>query len=406
MIFAKGKFSRTARIARCVLFSVSLSLAGTVSTSGLSSGGSAVRDLQLREFGTIFRPGVEGYVALNLYYFPLPGQARLSTGYGKHEGYVLRQNFAGYFAEELGKSGWDLGALWWIERHGWDSEDFVLFPHYGKFSLVRSVQTAGFSLANPDRNFGVAAGIQYTNPEYVGRVYAAESDSLFEWAAAVLGPVSFQTSFHHSEFRHARISLNLESKEILRGKSSGPATYLPNLDVAFYSGKSHVRDSVRIFWEQNLLMQRLYGEAAFYFPDRAFRYFALKYYPDPSKVVSIDVTCFRKENGDLLFGGGLTMPFFRIAYNHTNEIENVFSLRGTLVVQFHFGIERIFEKFIAPGGSRSSPMITRDIETDENVKKQRRDEREAEFKASRAKGKSESAPREITAKGIVRENAK
>ena len=406
MALSKGKTIGMACIARYMLFLVSLSFAGNVSTAGLSHGGSAVRDLQLREFGTVFRPGVDGYVGLNLYYFPLPSQARLSTDFGKHEGYVLRQNFAGYFAEELGKSGWDLGALWWVERHGWDSEDFLLFPHYSEFSLVRSVQTAGFSLASPGWNIGFAGGVQYTNPEHVGKVYAAESDSLFEWAMAVMGPVSVQTSFRHSEFRHLRLSLNLESKEILGGKSSGPLTYLPNLDLAFYEGKSHVRDSVRVFWEQNLFRQRLYAELAFLFPDRAIRSFALKYYPDPSKVVSVDLTCFRKDNGALIWGGGLALPFVRIAYNHASEIENVFGLRGTFVLQFHFGIERIFDKFIGWNGAKSSPMITRNVETDDAEKKQRREEREKEFESSRSKSGTKSPSREITATGIVRENAK
>ncbi len=389
-----------------MLFLVAFSLAGNVSTAGLSRGGSAVRDLQLREFGSVFHPGVDGYVGINLYYFPLPSQARLSTDFGKHEGYVLRQNFAGYFAEELGKSGWDLGALWWVERHGWDSEDFLLFPHYSEFSLIRSVQTAGFSLASPKRNLGLAGGVQYTNPEYVGKVYAAESDSLFEWAMAVMGPVSVQTSFHHAAFRHLRLSLNLESKEILGGKSSGPLTYLPNLDLAIYEGKSRVRDSVRVFWEQNLLMQRLYAELALLFPDGRLRSFVLKYYPDPSKVVSVDLTCFRKDNGDLIWGGGLSLPFVRIAYNHAGEIENVFGLRGAFVLQFHFGIERIFDKFVGLNGAKSSPMITRNVETNDAEKKLRREEREKEFESSRSKGGSQSPTREITAKGIVREDAK
>ena len=78
--------------------------AGHLKASGVSAGGSITRDLQLREFGMVFHPGADGYLGANLLYFPLPSQSLLSTDYGKHEGYVLRQNFAGYFAEELGKS--------------------------------------------------------------------------------------------------------------------------------------------------------------------------------------------------------------------------------------------------------------------------------------------------------------
>ena len=383
--------------------------AGHLTVAGVSDGGAAIRDLQLREFGMVFHPGSNGYLGANLLYFPLPSQSQLTTEYGDHEGYILRQNFAGYFAESLGKSGWDLGVLWWIERHGWDSEDFLVFPNYGKFSLIRSVQTAGVSIARPQYNFGFAGGIQYTNPEYVGKVYEPETDTLYEWAAATFGPISAQTSFHHSSFRHARVTLNLESKKVLGGRDSGPLTYLPNIDVAVYDRNGEGEDSLRIFWEQNLIAQRLYAEVAVYFPDPALRFVALKYYPDPSKVVSIDVTCYRKPDGHLLWGGGLSMPFIRVAYNHADDIENVFGLRGTFVLQFHFGIEKIRDTFVGLNGSRSTPMMTREVDTDESVKKQRREQREKEFEESRRKSSTSSissSPHEITATGIVRENAK
>ena len=392
------------RILLCALFFAIFSaptFAGHVTTAGVSAGGGATRDLQLREIGQVFHPQTSGYLGANYYYFPLPSQSKLTTEYGKHEGYILRQNFAGYFADSLGKSGWKLGILWWMERHGWDSEDFVLFPHYSKFSLIRSVQTTGFTLSRPHENFGFAGGIQYVKPEHVGKIYEPEVDTLYEWAAAVWGPISAQTSFHHSDFKHVRVTLNLESKQVLGGKSSGPLTYLPNIDVALFDRDGDT-DSLRLFWEQNLIAQRLYAEALVYFPNKSLRAVGLKYYPDPSKVVSFDVTCYRKRGGDLIWGGGITMPFFRIAYNHADDIENVFGLRGTFVAQFHLGIEKILDKFVGLNGSRSTPMMTREIDTDGNVKKKRREEREKAFQETR----KPSAPKEITAKGIVMEEAK
>ena len=130
---------------------------------------------------------------------------------------------------------------------------------------------------------------------------------------------------------------------------------------------------------------------------------SLKYYPDPSKIVSFDVTCYRKPGGDLLWGGGITMPFIRVAYNHADDIENVFGLRGTWIVQFHLGIEKILDKFVGLNGSRSTPMMTRSIDTDESLKKQRREERE---KTLRSSDGLSSRTKEITAKGIVVEEAK
>ena len=391
------------RAVLCVFLLAFSAYAGNVKTAGVSAGDAATRDLQLREFGMVFHPQTYGYLGANLLYFPLPVQTKLSTEYGKHEGYVLRQNFAAYFADSLGKSPWQLGVLWWFERHGWDSEDFLLFPHYGDFSLIRSVQTAGVTLSRPDLGWGIAGGIQYSNPEFVGRGYEAETDSLFEWAAFTWSSFSVQTSFHHPRFRHARLSLNLESQQVLGGHSSRPCTYLPNIDIALYDRNGDSNDSLRLSWEQNLIAQRLYAEVLVYFPDKALRSVSLKYYPDPSKIVSFDVTCYRKPGGDLLWGGGITMPFIRVAYNHADDIENVFGLRGTWIVQFHLGIEKILDKFVGLNGSRSTPMMTRSIDTDESLKKQRREERE---KTLRSSDGLSSRTKEITAKGIVVEEAK
>ena len=105
------------------------------------------------------------------------------------------------------------------------------------------------------------------------------------------------------------------------------------------------------------------------------------------------------------------MPFVRVAYNHADDIENVLGLRGTFVLQFHFGIEKIRDTFVGLNGSKATPMMTREIDTDENVKKQRREQREQEFNESRRKSNlqessSTNSAHEITATGIVWENTK
>lgn len=393
--------------------------AAKISPEALSLGGAQTRDLQFREVGEVFHPGTEGYLSFGINYFPLPSQTELSTSYGTHKGYIARYNFAGYFSEEIEKSGWNLGILWWFERHGWDSEDFLLFPHYGNFPLIRSVQTAGLAITRPSLDLGIAAGVQYSNPEIVSEIYSPESDSLYEWGAAVWGPVSLQTSFHHSDFRHVRLSLNMESKQVRGGHESGFFTYLPNIDAAMFNRSQDNKDSARLSIEQNIFRQLLYVEVTGYFPDKDVRLAALKYYPDPSKVVSFDVTCYKKENGDLLWGGGVSLPFIRLSYNHADDIENLFGLHGTFVAQIHFAIAKADGKFFGLNGSRSTPMETKDVDPNFNKKKEEREKRENKgvqtpptettsdskiTSQAETKQNADKKPiKQITAKGIKRE---
>ena len=327
------------------------------------------RDQQLREIRDIMRGGRGGYIDLGFNYLPFRTQTPLESPYGEHEGYAFKHHFAGFGSGEVTKNN-HLGFLLWFERSGWDGEDFFFWPMYNDFSMARSVTTWGLTYTQSAMNFTMAGGMQHQNVEYVGDVYPHENDSLlYSWGLVRWGRTSVQANYHKAHWQSVRISMDLESRAIYGGRGHGPLTYLPNIDVTVYNGKGD-DDSVRVFWEQNLFAQVLYGEVAFDFPRKEFHSAALKYYPDPSRMVAIEATCLRRNvrHGakDLLWGGGIELPFVRFAYNSSYDYETFFHAKGTFLVEFQFNLATIDGLLFARGGTRSAPMETLNIERKKN----------------------------------------
>ncbi|MDR1759350.1 MAG: hypothetical protein LBR60_02345 [Fibrobacter sp.] len=329
--------------------------AGAISVSGLEAAPGAARDFQLLEFGQAFKPGTSGYWGAGVHYLPFSSQTRLRSPYGLHNGYAFRHHFAYYGAQPIGDTGLDLGILWWAERHGWDNEDFLVFPNYGRFSLVRSVHTWGATIASPKGKWGFGAGVQYTHPELVSSIYRAESDSLYEWAHLVFGRASLQTSFHHADWRHVRLSLDLQSRKIWGGASSGVSTYFPDLDFTLYNGAGD-SDSAKIVITQNIFRQYLYLSGTFYAPNYGFRSLVLSYYLDPSQIVALDASCTRLPNGNFVWGGGLKLPFIRIAYNHPYDMDRLFGSRGTVMLEFQISLSTANGGFFGLRAPKAAPM--------------------------------------------------
>lgn len=345
----------------CLLLLSGPALADAVSVDALASGGATMRDNQLREIRDVLRGGRGGYVDLGFNYIPVVTQTPLKSEYGEHDGFAFRHHMAGFAAGEVKKNHY-LGFLLWLERSGWDGEDFLLFPRYSDFSAVRSVTTWGLSYTFAPMDLTFAGGMQHQNVEYVGDIYPDENDSLlYSWAHLRWGHTSVQGSFHRSDWRSLRISMDLESRAVYGGRSSGITTYLPNIEVALYNGGDN-GDSVRVSWEQNLIAQRLYGEVSFDFPSREFHSAALKYYPDPSRMIGFEATCLRRNvrsgAADLLWGGAVDLLFLRLAYNSSYEYEHLYRAKGTFIAEFKFSLATIDDFLFARGAPKSAPMET------------------------------------------------
>lgn len=367
-------------------------LADAVSVDALANGGAVTRDYQLREIRDVLRGGRGGYVNFGFNYMPLVSQTPLETEYGEHDGFAFRHYLAGFGAGEIKKHNY-LGLLLWLERSGWDGEDFFLFPRYNDFSAVRTVATWGGVYTQSTLDLTVAAGMQHQNAEHIGDVYPDEHDKwLYSWAYFRWGHASIQGSFHRSDWQSLRISMDMESREVYGGRRGGPTTYLPNLEMALYRGINGGDDSVRVTWEQNLVGQQLYGVVSFDFPNKEFHSAALKFYPDPSRMIGFEATCLRRNersgSSDLLWGGAIDLLFVRMAYNSSYEYERLFHAKGTFILEFKFDMATIDGFLFSRGAAKSAPMET--VKFDASKKKN--------FPQKLENGGAEKQP--LSAKGI------
>lgn len=356
--------------ALCLLsIATGLALADAIPTGALSAGSAQTRDQQLREIRDVMRGGRGGFLDVGFNYLPLPSQTPLESPYGEHDGFAFRHHFAGFGSGEVARYS-QLGALLWFERSGWDGEDFFFFPQYNDFSHVSSMTTWGLTFSQIKYDLTFAGGMQHYNVEHVGEVYPEENDSLlYSWAHLRWNHFSLQGNFFRSNVRFLRLSMDLESRVVYGGQSHGILTYLPNVDFTVYnrSADRFSADNYRMNWEQNLYGQVLYAELSYDFPDDGFHSAALKYYPDPSRMVAFEATCIRRNKDidgtdDLLWGGAIEFPFVRFAYNSSYEYENFFHAKGTFIVEFQFNMTAFDGFLFARGGTRSAPLETINIE--------------------------------------------
>lgn len=359
------------------LLGVVSALAWNPSPAGLAEQPTQTGRLQLDELGQAFRPEYTGYMAAGWMFLPLPSQSALRTEWGVHEGFAFRQRLAAWLTNPLEKTPLRLGLAWWVERQGWDSEDFVALPAYGRFGRVQSVQTLGMTVADSARRWGAGAGIQFLNVEYVGQSQLPADDSLYWWSLAQWGPATVRSLYHGVSWREWHLALDLQGRALRGGASSGWKTYLPDLDAMVSrrvdGGKGVFPDDrgYRVAWEQNLYAQKCYGvvswagtfngerESLGYSGDA---WGALRFHPDVSHLVTFDVTATSADGG-VLWGGGVKLPFIRVAYNHADDYQNFFQARGLWVVEARLAIGSARDAFFELGAPKRAPAeaLTRKV---------------------------------------------
>ena len=393
------------RAALALSLAATASFADAVSVDAVAGAGTWVRDDHLREMGDLLLYGRGSFIDLGMYYTPLPTQIPLKSEFGEHQGFALRHHFAGFSSTEISKDHY-LGMLLWFDRYGWDGEDFFLFPRYNDFGHVASVTTWGLSYTDAKHDWAVAAGMQHQNVEYVGDVYPAENDSLlYTWAEVRYWKISAQASMHRANLKLLRLSMNLEDRAVYGGASSGFKTYLPNIDATIYKRVlgGFDEDFVRVHWEQNLFAQRLYAEVSYDFPDDGFHSAALKYYPDPSRLVGLEFTCLRRrvlDDGwdDLMFGWAIELPVLRIGYKSATDYDRLFHAKGTWIAELQFNLQSIGEFLFGRGGRVTAP-----IETNTTKAKNKKEEPKGSTIQLPTASSQASAP--LTATGIRYEKA-
>ena len=288
---------------------------------------------QLSDFQNFARPENAAYLTAGLIYLPLPSQSALKTEYGEHQGFAMRQRLGMWLVN--GRFG-----LGWIgERQGWDNEDFLFFPNRGTFSQINQIHTFGLTVQDSSKHLLLGSGAQYLN---------AAEESWRWWLLGTWRRLSVFSAFHKGDLQVLNVQLNLQTRALLGYRDSWQ-NYLPDLEYSYFS-----KDSSKIFISQNLFKQKLYAEATFSLDE--FSSAAIKFYPDPSRLLlALEATATKRDNGDIFFGGGLTLPFLRLAYNSATEYETFFKSSGIFIVELRLSIASSGDSFFEPGATKPAP---------------------------------------------------
>ncbi|MCL2284104.1 MAG: hypothetical protein FWC26_12380 [Fibromonadales bacterium] len=296
---------------------------------------------QLADFQNAARPEYDAYLTAGIIYLPLPSQSELKTKWGTHEGFAFRQRLGLWLADRFDDKdpeGLKYGFGWFGERQGWDNEDFLFIPHRGNYSQINQIHAFGFTVADSINHWLLGGGVQYLN---------AKEESLRWWLLGTWSRFSVMPAFDKGDLQFVNAQLFLQARK-LRGDKNSWQNYLPDLECTYYS-----KDSLRMFVSQNVFKQRLYLEGAY---SEDFTWVAIKYYPEPSRfILALEATATKKENGDFYFGGGITLPILRVAYNHANDYEAFFKSRGLWIVEIRLAIGTSGDSFFALNAPKPAP---------------------------------------------------
>lgn len=339
-----------------------------VETRALADQPATTSSLQLDEMRQTIRPEYTGFLAFGWVFLPLPSQAVLHSEWGEHDGFAFRQRFAAWLTNPVEKTPLRVGLAWWFERQGWDQEDFMVMPAYGRFARIQSIQTFGMTLTDSLSHWGVAAGGQFRNTEMVGQDQVPAGDSLYWWGLGEWGPATVQALYKGRHWREARFSLDAQSRAVRGGDTTGWLTYLPDVSLALRNspasatGADSGKDAWSLDWEQNVFAQKVYVAGLFDGYYRTGHSYGLhdvlscaylRLYPDPSRLVALEGTY---DVRDKFFGGGVSLPFLRVAYNHVDDRRAFFGARGLWVIEFHIAIGSSADSFFGTGGAHRAPV--------------------------------------------------
>lgn len=333
---------------------------GELSTLQLRNQLGATRQAQLWEFYQAAKPGYDSYLSLGTVYFPRSNQVTLRTGYGEHEGFVTRQRLALYLSDSLGKTDYRLGLNWWIERQGWDQDDFLFFPHYGKFALMRNVHTIGMTLTDPVRDWGAGAGVQWSHHEMSAALHGAEEDSLWIYGHGLWGPLGGVVVLHGTEVDQVQAHMEFQNRQLRGGDSTGWRTYLPDFSLFWRRG---IDDGVQLGWLQNVYHQQVYVNTQWYPEQRKQFYAGLQGWTDGSHLLGTECGAYRDLTGQWHPAFSFLMPFLRVSYGMPQDAEELFGLRGQWIVEFQIKLgSQKTHSFFGLNATKPAPMETETLE--------------------------------------------
>jgi len=346
------------RILLILLLSWAVSaLAWTVQPQDLVSQPARTRESQLREFHEAFKPEYDSYLGFDWMLLPKPDESRLQSPYGIHNGFAFRQRFAIFLQNPIDSSVYRMGFAWWVERQGWQNEDFLFIPPTSEMGVVRDIHTLALTASNAKKSWAAVAGLQWQNPEQVGSLYPAEGDSLWWFSEADWKSLGVQAVFHREAWTQVRATVELEARALRGGDSTGWKTYLPDLEALVTRDSA---DPLRLGYRQNIWRQRLYLDGSYWVMQGEHANGSLLMYTDASHLVGLELGARRRDNGKLSWGVGIEAPFARVSFNLPREYDQLFHSHGsTILVELHMSLGAISkESLFRRNAPRSAPMET------------------------------------------------
>jgi hypothetical protein len=82
-------------------------------------------------------------------------------------------------------------------------------------------------------------------------------------------------------------------------------------------------------------------------------------------LLAFEATAAKKEDDRIYFGGGLTLPFLRVAYNHASDYEAFFKSRGIWIIEFRLSIGTSGNSFFELSAPKAAPSEVSEVQKKE-----------------------------------------
>ncbi|NLB63018.1 MAG: hypothetical protein GX801_02790 [Fibrobacter sp.] len=310
----------------------------------------------LLELHQAFKPQYNGYFALGAVWLPSFKQSSFLSPYGEHYGFAFRQQAALLWQNPIEQTAFKAGFAWWGERQGFDSQDFIFFPSYDKFSSVRNLHSFALLLSNTQLNANFAMGLQWSHSEFMSEFVGKEKDSLRYFATLGWNFLTIQGVINHRSLQGLMVHADLASRSLRGQNSSGWRTYLPDLAMIL---PWEDKNTWQLSWRQNLYGQKLYLHSKWW-PKQEQRWeSSLQWFMDASQLVGMELSYLQKAPGESFWGIGVEMPFVRVAYNLPRDFHGFFHSKSTIIVEWQLSIgSNEKNEFFGLNAAQSAPMET------------------------------------------------
>ncbi len=312
----------------------------SISSQTLLQQSEQTRQTQLQEFLSASHPVYDSYIGASWLALPNSRTTILSSPWGEHRGFAFQQQLALLLQNRIDNSDHKIGLAWWVERHGFQNEDFLIFPPYSDYGFVRSIQTFATFYGNSKSTWGMGLGGQWLHDEYRGEGLGSPVDQLFWLTQFHWSRISTQVVMDDAQWKEVRVRLALADRGLLGQDTLGWKTYLPDIQVSAMKEDSI---SFSLGVKQNLWDQRLY--AAFYKSWVLNPLWGLEIvgYAEKSHFIGLGAGTYVEEN-QWYWGGWVEVPFLRIGYNDLKNHRSLFKAHGTWVFQLHLSLGAIAQE--------------------------------------------------------------